>query len=139
MAVDAIGGNVGSGAGGQITPQGLSINDFLHLFLSQLQFQDPLKPVDNTQFLAQLAQFTNIEQTQVMSDNISGLLSMQASNQALSMLNRTVNFSYNNQATVGTVNQISFANGQPSLTITPSGSSSPVTGVSLSQITLVSG
>ena len=138
MAVDAVGGSVGSGSSGQITPQGLSINDFLQLFLSQLQFQDPLKPVDNTEFLAQLAQFTNIEQTQVESDNISGLLSMQSTNQALSMLGRTVNFTYNNTTETGTVNQISFANGSLSLAISVSGSSTPVQGVTLSQITLVS-
>jgi flagellar basal-body rod modification protein FlgD len=137
MAVNAIGGSVGSGASGQLTPQGLSIQNFLQLFLSQLQFQDPLKPVDNTQFLAQLAQFTNIEQTQVLSDNLTGLLSVVSTNQAVTLLGHTVELSNNNTTVTGTVSTVNFNNGQPSLTVALSGGGSPLQGVSLSQITLV--
>ena len=138
MAVNAIGGSVGSGSGGQIQPQGLSIQNFLNLFLSQLQFQDPLKPVDNTQFLAQLAQFTNIEQTQVMSDNINGLLSLESSNQAVSLLGRTVEYSTgsNSAPATGQVATVTFNNGQPSLTISQAGGGT-VQNIGLSQITLV--
>ncbi len=136
MAVDAIGGNVGSGAGGAVTPQGLSIQDFLHLFLSQLTFQDPLKPVDNTEFLAQLAQFTNIQQTQVMSDNIQGLLNLESNNQAISLIGHTVEVSSNNQTLTGQVTTVNFNNGQATLTIAQSGGN-PIQGVGLSQVTLV--
>ena len=135
MAVNAIGGSVGSGSGGTIQPQGLSIQDFLQLFLSQLQFQDPLKPIDNTEFLAQLAQFTNIEQTQVMSDNVSGELTIDSVNQAVGLLGRQVQFTDANNATQsGVVDQVNFSNGQPSLIVTVN--SSP-TSVSLSQLTQV--
>lgn len=38
-------------------------NTFLKLFIAQLQNQDPLNPQDGTQFVAQLAQFSDLEQT----------------------------------------------------------------------------
>jgi flagellar basal-body rod modification protein FlgD len=136
MAVDAIGGSLGSGAGGAVTPQGLSIQDFLHLFLSQLTFQDPLKPVDNTEFLAQLAQFTNIQQTQVLSDNIQGLLALESNNQAISLIGHTVEVASNNQTLTGQVTTVNFNNGQASLTVSQTGGN-PIQGVTLSQITLV--
>jgi flagellar basal-body rod modification protein FlgD len=136
MAVEAIGGSVGSGSGGQIQPQGLSIENFLHLFLSQLQFQDPLKPVDNTEFLAQLAQFTNIEQTQVMSDNINGLLTVESTNQAVALLGHTVEVQGSNGAasSTGTVTSVSFSNGQPSLLVKFGTTDTPV---NLSQVILI--
>lgn len=116
MSVDAIGSTVGSGTAG-IDRTGLQTEDFLKLFLAQLTFQDPLKPVDNTEFLAQLAQFTGIQQTQVLSDNMGGLLTVQSSAQTLALLGRTVEVTANNQSYVGTVTTVSFAGGEPVLTI----------------------
>lgn len=42
--------------------QGLSKDAFLQLLVTQMQYQDPLQPMDNSQFLAQLAQFSALEQ-----------------------------------------------------------------------------
>jgi len=41
---------------------GLGKNEFLSLLVSQMQSQDPLSPTDNTQMIAQLAQFSALEQ-----------------------------------------------------------------------------
>ncbi|MEK7747476.1 MAG: flagellar hook capping FlgD N-terminal domain-containing protein [Nitrospirota bacterium] len=46
-----------SGAGAK----GLGKEAFLNLLTKQLQFQDPLKPMDSTEFVAQLAQFRELE------------------------------------------------------------------------------
>lgn len=119
MAVNAIGGAVGSGLG-PIDRSGLSESDFIHLFLTQLTFQDPLNPVDNREFLAQLAQFTNIQQTQVLSDNISGLLQLEAANQAVGLIGKTVEVSQNGQSVTGSVTTVTFQNGQPLLTVNQS-------------------
>lgn len=40
----------------------LNYNDFLKLMIAQLQNQDPLNPTDSSQFMSQIAQFSNVEQ-----------------------------------------------------------------------------
>jgi flagellar basal-body rod modification protein FlgD len=48
--------------------------EFLLLFTTQLQNQNPLDPMENEQFVAQLAQFSQLEATTSMSDNINSLV-----------------------------------------------------------------
>jgi len=52
---------------------------FLRLLTTQLQNQDPLQPVDNQAFVAQLAQFSQLEQLQSLGDKLDTLLLAQAS------------------------------------------------------------
>ncbi|TVM31851.1 flagellar hook capping protein [Oceanidesulfovibrio marinus] len=47
---------------------------FMTLFIAQLENQDPLNPMDNTDMLAQLAQFTTVEQLSSMNENIASML-----------------------------------------------------------------
>lgn len=51
--------------------QKLGSQDFLNLMMKQLQYQDPMDPVSNTEFIAQQAQFTQLETTQEMNKNIT--------------------------------------------------------------------
>jgi flagellar basal-body rod modification protein FlgD len=51
----------------------LGKQDFLNLLVTQLKFQDPLAPTENTEFVAQLAQFSSLEGTQNISESIDGL------------------------------------------------------------------
>lgn len=51
--------------------QKLGSQDFLNLMMKQLQYQDPMDPVDNTQFIAQQAQFTQLSTMQEMNNNLS--------------------------------------------------------------------
>jgi flagellar basal-body rod modification protein FlgD len=46
---------------------------FLSLLVTQLQNQDPLDPQDNSEFLAQLAQFTSLESLQQIKDDMAAL------------------------------------------------------------------
>ena len=57
----------------------LGKDEFLKLFTYQLQHQDPLKPLESTEFTAQLAQFTSLEQLYNMNENFQQLLSFQNS------------------------------------------------------------
>lgn len=47
---------------------------FLKLLVEQLKHQDPLNPADGTQFVAQLAQFSNLEQTAQMREDLDAIL-----------------------------------------------------------------
>jgi flagellar basal-body rod modification protein FlgD len=61
----------------------LGVSDFLTLMTTQLKNQDPLKPLDSTDFVAQLAQFGTVSGIQAMQTNISQLSDALRSSQAL--------------------------------------------------------
>jgi len=136
MPVDAIGTILNPVDSNTTRKNTIDQNDFIKLFLSQLQFQDPLEPVDNREFLAQLAQFSNLEQTRQTSQNTEGLLVMNSSAQALGLLNRTVEIAGQGAATVGAVTAVKFTNSGPVLTIQTT-SGQILTTVRLSQVSLV--
>src|SRR5918911_602156 len=62
----------------------LGKDDFLKLLTAQLANQDPLQPVDNQAFIAQLAQFSSVEQLQNLSSRLDTLLLATASSNQLS-------------------------------------------------------
>jgi flagellar basal-body rod modification protein FlgD len=62
----------------------LDINDFLKLMTTQLSNQDPLKPLESTAFVAQLAQFGTVAGIQSMQDSLATLTQSLRSSQALS-------------------------------------------------------
>ncbi len=71
----------------------LGKDDFLHLLTLQLSSQDPLNPMKNEEFIAQLAQFTSLEQLQLVNQNIqSQTMYMQSLNNgfATSLINKKI-------------------------------------------------
>lgn len=71
----------------------LGQEDFLALLTTQLQYQDPFKPLENTEFIAQMAQFSSLDSQQQLLTSVNDLASSLTSNQALqasSMVGRTV-------------------------------------------------
>lgn len=98
---------------------GLNFESLLKIILTQLTYQDPLKPMDNFQFVSQLAQFSQIQQGQVMTDKLGALVTSQATFQATSLLGKIVDLPTNsaNNVISGTVTAITFQNGDPRLTI----------------------
>ena len=61
--------------------------DFLKLLVAQLQNQDPLSPDDPTEFTAQLAQFSSLEQLTSLNDGMDNLVSSNANSDRFSTLN----------------------------------------------------
>ncbi|ROZ63196.1 flagellar hook capping FlgD N-terminal domain-containing protein [Ramlibacter sp. WS9] len=119
----------------QANPMGME--DFLKILLTQLTYQDPLKPMDNQEFMAQMAQFTSLEQTQQLNEKMSTLISNQAALQSVGLIGRTVDItSSSGVAVTGQVTALSLTGEAPALTITTTGGAT-LTNVSLSQITAV--
>jgi flagellar basal-body rod modification protein FlgD len=66
--------------------QGLGKDAFMTLLVQQLKNQDPLSPTDNQAFIAQLAEFSSLEEMQELNQNIVGLAVLQQSNALMSQL-----------------------------------------------------
>ena len=60
------------------TSASLGKEDFLHLLTVQLRYQDPMNPMENTDFIAQMAQFSSLEQLQNMNQSLEKGLGSEA-------------------------------------------------------------
>lgn len=137
MPVDAIGGVLNAQNTNATQNSTINQEDFIRLFLTQLQFQDPLEPVDNREFLAQLAQFTSLEQSRQTSQNTTDLLSMTATAQAVSLINRQVEVNGLAIPFTGTVTAVRFDASGAQLSVRSTNGQQVLTTIRLSQITLV--
>lgn len=63
---------------------------FLKLLVAQLKNQDPTQPMDPTQYIAQLATFSNVEQTMKTNSKLDSLMTTMALAQADGLIGRTV-------------------------------------------------
>jgi len=139
MMIDSIGaGNSQQAAQADSVTNQASIGqeEFLNILLTQLTFQDPLKPLDNQEFIAQMAQFTNLEQTRQLSANTDVLLTVQSATQAIQLIGKTVTVVSPNSATgteVGTVTTVAFQQGVPQLSLQLA-SGTPLTNVRLADV-----
>lgn len=115
MAIDSIGRVANPNAG--LNQAAVGLEDFLDIFLAQLNFQDPLEPVDNREFIAQLAQFSSLELANRTSDNVEGLLEVNSINQAVGLLGREVNIRSENGFAVAEVVAIRLQGSQPVLSV----------------------
>jgi flagellar basal-body rod modification protein FlgD len=141
MAISGIGIVSSNTSSSQLPTSTLTQQDFLSILLTQLQFQDPLKPMDDEEFVAQLAQFSALEVNTEASAKLDTLVSFSSINQGVNLLGRTVAVNSTqaglsgSQAASGVVTAVSFSTGEPLLTVTTS--STTLTSVSLSNVTLV--
>jgi len=101
---------------------GLSAGDFLTLLTTELQNQDPTKPVDDTQSIAQLAQFSALSATEELNSSFQAFQSNFAVLQSASLVGKqvTVDTTAGNDASAltGTISSVSVQNGQPYFTLT---------------------
>jgi len=76
MAVDSVNGNsttTPQSSSSQLQQQTLSQSDFLKLMVTQMTNQDPTKPMDSTQMVAQMAQFSQVAATQELQQSFDSL------------------------------------------------------------------
>jgi flagellar basal-body rod modification protein FlgD len=137
MQVQAIGSELTDSSSSLTANEQLSQNDFIKLFMSQLTYQDPLEPVDNSQFLAQLAQFSSVEQNRAMNEKLDNLLSIGTTFQAASLVGKSVEITSNSTTSIGVISAVSFSSDGPVLTVKLD-SGDYINNVELSQISKIS-
>jgi flagellar basal-body rod modification protein FlgD len=70
--------------------QNLDRDDFLKILIKQLSYQDPTAPMQDKEFIAQMAQFSSLEQMTAMAKDFAKLTAMIGGNEASSSLGRSV-------------------------------------------------
>ena len=114
----------------------LGLQDFMKILLTQLTYQDPLKPLDNQEFMAQMAQFTTLEQSQRLNDKLQQLVENQAALQSVGLIGRTIDFTSEGASRSGTVSSLSLQGSAPVLgVLLPDGTS--LGGVALADVLAV--
>lgn len=139
-----LGGDLREAAGLGIPPApantgeaaGLGKDDFLKLLLAQLSNQDPLKPLEDKEFITQLAQFNTLEQMQAMNKNLVDMLAGMSLASASDMIGKTVRVSTASGMAQGVVTAVTMTDGKAKLSVT---SGDEVVQVSLTQVTAVLG
>jgi flagellar basal-body rod modification protein FlgD len=91
---------------GRTAKQTLGKDDFLTLLIQQLKHQDPTNPMQNYEFIAQMAQFSSLEQMTNISAGFEKLSEKLGSSEAFSVLGKTVELGVGDTALTGTVESV---------------------------------
>ena len=106
---------------GWLSPAGqVSTQDFLKLLTIQLRYQNPLEPMKETEFVTQLAQFSQLEAEREVSSLAGRLFELQMLGQAASLLGRTVVVRSPDAASEpvrGVVEKVKVVEGEPRLVV----------------------
>ena len=70
----------------------LGKDDFMQLLVTQLQHQDPLNPMDDREFISQMAQLSSLEATNNLAKTVQSVSSSQQQMQALQMVGHSVQY-----------------------------------------------
>ncbi|PKL25549.1 MAG: flagellar hook assembly protein FlgD [Spirochaetae bacterium HGW-Spirochaetae-3] len=103
LQVDTLNKELG---GGKAFKPDLDKDDFLKILITQLQHQDPTNPMQDKEFIAQMAQFSSLEQMTNMASSFGKLSSVLNSSEAQSLLGRTVEVLDGEKAIYGKVSQV---------------------------------
>lgn len=120
-----VNGNGGTNNANQQTMPNTEVlgkDDFLKLLVTQLRHQDPINPVDDKEFIAQLAQFSSLEQMQNLTTSLNTMMESQqrltALSQATSMIGKEVElYTHKEESIFGSVTGVQFNNGWPQIIV----------------------
>lgn len=115
-----------SGAKSNLPQQELGKDAFMQLLVAQMKNQDPMSPVDNQEYIAQLAQFSSLEEMQGVNENLVALAMLQEGNALLGQLTNSSALigkqvvytdAETNEPATGTVEAVKLAEGAVSLLV----------------------
>ncbi len=86
--------------------QTLDKDDFLKLLVTQLSHQDPTQPMEDREFIAQMAQFTALEQITNLNKEFSSVARLIATSQAIGLLGKTVEIADGDSLSPGEVREV---------------------------------
>jgi flagellar basal-body rod modification protein FlgD len=96
----------------------LAQDQFLQLLVSQLRNQDPLNPVSDKDFIAQLSQLSQLESLQNLDANFGQVLRLQQLTSGTSLVGKTVTYAADDGVSqTGVVSSVAINNGNFELTI----------------------
>jgi len=84
----------------------LGKDDFLQILITQLRHQDPTKPMEDKEFIAQMAQFSSLEQITNMNRQLAELSSALKGSLAMNLLGKEVEIHQDEQRIIGSVDAI---------------------------------
>ena len=90
---------------------------FLKLLVAQLKYQDPSKPVDSAQFMAQTAQLQMVETLHELVSQNAAVIAGQNSLSALALVGQRVTYSVGGVSASGTVDSVKLTAGGPTLLV----------------------
>lgn len=90
MTVPAVSSATATPTASQASATTVDYESFLRLLVTQMKNQDPTAPMDSTDYVAQLATFSQVEQTVQTNSKLDSLLQMSLLGQASSIIGRTV-------------------------------------------------
>ena len=103
--VDAFNKTLNEGKGAKANAA-LDKNDFLKILITQLSHQDPTQPMDDKAFIAQMAQFSSLEQMTNMSDGLAKVATLVAKSQAVGLLGNAVDIANGGETVTGIVEAV---------------------------------
>ena len=91
---------------------------FLKLFVAQLQHQDPMNPMNDSEFMGQMASFSTLEQVSNLAAANQQMAANQTATSAVGLIGRTVSYvDENDEIHTGKVDKVTTAGGKPTLTV----------------------
>jgi len=86
--------------------QVLDKDDFLKILVTQLSHQDPTQPMEDREFIAQMAQFSTLEQMTNLNREFSQVMKLMAASQAVNLLGKNVEIADGESLVQGPVREI---------------------------------
>ena len=97
---------------------GMGKDDFMKLLMEQLKNQDPMKPMEDKEFITQLAQFSSLESIDALTEQMEALTGSQMLVQAATLIGKPATAKLaSGDVVTGTISQVKMIDGKPTAVI----------------------